>query len=80
MVKIALAVAINVLNVMLSTDVFHVVNILLEMNVNYVNRATRKKTAVKYILQIQNVISYKLIQLPLVIDYIHVIVTPMIFQ
>lgn len=80
MVKVALAVAINVLNVMLSTDVFHVVNILLEMNVNYVNRATRKKTAVKYILQIQNVISYKLIQLPLVIDYIHVIVTPMIFQ
>ena len=66
MVKIALAVAINVLNVMLSTDVFHVVNILLEMNVNYVNRATRKKTAVKYIFHIQNVISYKLIQLPLV--------------
>lgn len=80
MVKIALAVAINVLNVMLSTDVFHVVNILLEMNVNYVNRATRKETAVKYILHIQNVISYKLIQLPLTIDYIHVIETPMIFQ
>mgnify|MGYP003691307177 CR=1 FL=1 len=55
MAKIALTVAKNVWIVILTTGVFYVVNTLLEMNVNFVNRDTRETTVVKYIFRIGSI-------------------------
>ena len=47
MARSALIVTMDVSNVMLSKDVFHVVDNLLEVTVNYVNRDSLETTAVR---------------------------------